>query len=236
MLIGFLLSASVGRTSASSLSLMWELKRAKDTETRLAMAEERLRFRRDLHDVMGRNLAVIALKSELAVQMARRGRPEAVDQMVEVQRLAQDAQGEAHGAVRGNRKVDLRIELLGAAGVLEAAGVRCSITGADQLELPSAVQSALGWVVREATTNVLRHGNAQWCAITLAVTPTAAGQRVVLTVESDDTPIEPPGTTRSGLPGLRERLGALDSTLQAELGEQGTFRLTAEVPLEEVTV
>ncbi|MFD4723293.1 sensor histidine kinase [Streptomyces sp. NPDC058423] len=171
MLIGFLLSASVGRPSAWSLSLMWELKRAKDTETRLAVAEERLRFRRDLHDVMGRNLAVIALKSELAVQMARRGRSEAVDQMVEVQRLAQDALGEARRVVRGYRKVDLGVELLGAVGVLEAAGVRCSITGADQPELPSAVQSALGWVVREATTNVLRHGNAQWCAITLAVTP-----------------------------------------------------------------
>lgn len=235
MLIGFLLSASVGRSSAWSLSLMWELKQAKDTETRLAVAEERLRFRRDLHDVMGRNLTVIALKSELAVQMARRGRPEAVDQMVEVQRLARDAQGEARGVVRGYRKVDLRVELLGTAGVLEAAGVRCSFTGADQPELPSAVQSALGWGVREATANVLRHGNAQWCAITLAVTPAAAGQRVVLTVESDGALIEPPGTTRSGLPGLRERLRALDGTLQAELGEQGTFRLTAEVPLE-VTV
>ncbi|WP_404795547.1 histidine kinase [Streptomyces tendae] len=196
MLIGFPLSVSVGRTSASSLSLMWELKRAKDTETRLAMAEERLRFRRDLHDVMGGNLTVIALKSEPAVQMARWGRPEAVDQMVAVQRLAQDAQGEAHGVVRGNRKVDLRIELLGAAGVLDAAGVRCSITGADQPELPSGVQPALGWAA-------------------------AAGQRVVLTVESDEAPMEPPGSTRSGLPGL---------------GEQGTFRLTAEVPLEEVTV
>ncbi|MFD4723294.1 hypothetical protein ACFWOY_33200 [Streptomyces sp. NPDC058423] len=58
----------------------------------------------------------------------------------------------------------------------------------------------------------------------------------MLTVESDGASIEPPGTTRFGLPGLRERLGALDGTLQAELGEQGTFRLTAEVPLEEVTV
>ncbi|MER7805451.1 histidine kinase [Streptomyces parvulus] len=236
MLIGFLLSASVSRISAWSLSVMWGLERAIQTETRLAMAEERLRFGRDLHDLMGRNFTVIALKSEMAVQLARRSRREAVDQMVEVQRLAQDAQGEARGLVLGYRKVDLRVELRGAVGVLEAAGVRCSITEGDQPELPSAVQSALGWVVREATINVLRHGHAQWCAITLAVSPAIAGQRVVLTIESDGALIEPSGTTRSGLPGLRERLAALHGILQVELGEQGVFRLMAAVPLDKVTV
>ncbi|MFD6416487.1 sensor histidine kinase [Streptomyces sp. NPDC060194] len=236
MLVGFLLSALVGRPGAWSLSLMWELERAKDAEARLAVAEERLRFGRDLHDVMGRNLAVIALKSELAVQMARRGRPEAVDQMVEVQRLAQEAQHEVREVVRGYREADVRIELLGAEGVLEAAGVRCTVTGADHPKLPAAVQSALGWVVREATTNVLRHGDAQWCAIRLDVTPAGPGRqgRAVLSVENDGAPEGPPGTGGSGLAGLRERLAALGGTLTAEPGERGTFRLTADVPLEGV--
>ncbi|MGW5199827.1 ATP-binding cassette domain-containing protein [Streptomyces spiralis] len=60
-----------------------------------------VRFGRDLHDVMGRNLAVIALKSELAVRLARRGRPEAVKRMIEVQRIAQESQREVRAVVRG---------------------------------------------------------------------------------------------------------------------------------------
>ncbi|MFD4539151.1 sensor histidine kinase [Streptomyces bauhiniae] len=237
VLMGLLFSASVGRPSAWSLSLIWELKRSKDTEARLAVAEERLRFGRDLHDVMGRNLAVIALKSELALQMVRRGRPEAVDQMVEVQRLAQEAQRDVREVVRGSRKADLRVELSGAVSVLESAGVRCFVAGADRPELPTAVHAALGWVVREATTNVLRHGDAKWCSIAVSVTPAAfrGQERVVLTVENNGASEELVGADGCGLAGLRERLAALDGTLEARHGERGIFRLTATVPVEAAT-
>ncbi len=139
------------------LDAVYELDEARETRARLAVAEERLRFGRDLHDVMGRNLSVIALKSELAVQLARRGRTEAVEQMIEVQRIARESQREVRDVVRGYREADLRLELAGAQGVLSAAGIECEVTG-DAAGLPVEVQSALGWVVREATTNVLRHG------------------------------------------------------------------------------
>ncbi len=217
------------------LTAVYELDEARETRARLAVAEERLRFGRDLHDVMGRNLAVIALKSELAVQLARRGRPEAVDQMTEVQRIARESQREVRAVVRGYREADLAGELAGAQGVLTAAGIECSITGT-AAELPPRVQSALGWVVREATTNVLRHGNARMVALSLRVTP----DRVTLTVENDGAPREtdpdsgPDGGPRpgrgSGLPGLRERLGEVDGVLRAG-ARDGVFRLTADVPL-----
>lgn len=103
-----------GSTSAFSvwlLNAVYELDEARETRARLAVAEERLRFGRDLHDVMGRNLAVVALKSELAVQLARRGRPEALEQMVEVQRIARETQREVREVVRGYREADLRTEL-----------------------------------------------------------------------------------------------------------------------------
>ncbi|ATL28918.1 sensor histidine kinase [Streptomyces formicae] len=213
------------RCGAWTLSVMWEVDRAREVEARLAVAEERLRFGRDMHDVMGRNLAVIALKSELAVQLARRGRPEAVDQMVEVQRIAQESQREVRELVRGYRDVELGVELIGAQGVLEAAGITCRVTGS-AAGLPAPVQSALGWVVREAATNVLRHGDAGNCEITLAVTR----ERTTLVVENDGVPeVSVPGTG-SGLAGLRERLAAVDGTLDFTC-EGGRFRLSAEVPL-----
>ncbi|MEV6419990.1 histidine kinase [Streptomyces sp. NPDC051662] len=156
--------------SAWLVSVVWELDEARELHTRLAIAEERLRFGRDLHDVMGRNLAVIALKSELAVQLAERDRPGAVTQMTEVQQIAQDSQREVREVVRGYREADLHTELEGARGVLKAAGIDCRINGGDVEGLSAEIQSALGWVVREATTNVLRHGDARRCTVRLSRT------------------------------------------------------------------
>lgn len=212
------------------LRVVQELERSRDLKARLAVAEERLRFGRDLHDVMGRNLSVIALKSELAVQLARRGRPESVDQMVEVQRIAQESQREVREVVRGYREADLRTELEGARGVLDAAGIDCAVD-APALDLPDGVQSALGWVVRETTTNVLRHGDARRCVITLRRT----AAEVLLTVENDGAAgvrdgAGAPGRTGSGLAGLRERLGAVGGTLEAGFADPHSFRVTVRVP------
>ncbi len=212
------------------LKVVRELERSKELQARLAVAEERLRFGRDLHDVMGRNLSVIALKSELAVQLARRERPEAVDQMIEVQRIAQESQREVRDVVRGYREADLRVELEGARGVLGAAGIDCAIdpvkTGLPA-ELPAEVQSVLGWVVRETTTNVLRHGDARRCAISLR----EQDGSVLLTVRNDGVREGAEMGRGSGLEGLRERLAAVGGTLEAGPDEGGSFRVTALVPV-----
>ncbi|MFC8493251.1 sensor histidine kinase [Streptomyces sp. NPDC057235] len=238
ILVGGVFISMTSGFSSWLLRIVQELERSRDLKARLAVAEERLRFGRDLHDVMGRNLSVIALKSELAVQLSRRGRPEAVDQMVEVQRIAQESQREVREVVRGYREADLRVELEGARGVLGAAGIDCAVD-APALDLPSEVQSALGWVVRETTTNVLRHGDARRCAIVLRAEPGA----VLLTVENDGAEEAGAGDGTgtadalsragrgSGLAGLRERLGAVDGTLDAGPAAPHSFRVTARVPL-----
>ncbi|WP_405937878.1 histidine kinase [Streptomyces sp. NBC_00726] len=229
------------RPSAWSMSVMWQTEQARGIQARLAVAEERLRFGRDMHDVLGRNLAVIALKSELAVELAQRGRPEAVDQMIEVQRIARASQQEVRDVVRGYREADLSTELAGAQGVLSAAGIECTVTGDSGEQLPAPVQSALGWVVREAATNVLRHGDPRHCVIRVGIT---AGS-VALQVENDGAPAagtapspaaDEPGSDGpgSGLAGLRERLAALDGSLEAGPARGGLFRLTATIPLAEV--
>lgn len=230
---------------------VWDLDSARELQSRLAVAEERLRFGRDLHDVMGRNLAVIALKSELAVELAQRGGTEqAAAQMSEVQRIARESQREVRAVVRGYREVDLRTELDGARGVLRAAGIGFRLEGADTGDgsggaasggtagLAADVQSALGWVVREAATNVLRHGDARQCTVRLTV---REGCDAVLVVENDGLPEQgdpvgagtegPPRPAGAGLPGLRERLATLGGTLEAGPVDGTHFRLTARVPL-----
>ncbi|MFD4177758.1 MULTISPECIES: sensor histidine kinase [Streptomyces] len=227
------------RPSVWSLSVMWQAEEARDMQARLAVAEERLRFGRDMHDVLGRNLSVIALKSELAVELAQRGNPAAMDQMVEVQRIARASQQEVRDVVRGYREADLPTELMGAQGVLQAAGITCTVEGADGpagIGAPAAVQAALGWVVRETATNVLRHGDPRHCWIRLARTRDA----VVLEVENDGAGATRPlggadgddgGGGGSGLAGLRVRLGALGGSLSAGAVGDDLFRVTATVPL-----
>ncbi|MFE3886743.1 sensor histidine kinase [Streptomyces lydicus] len=226
----------IARPTGWLLGVVRKLDAARGTEARLAVAEERLRFGRDLHDVMGRNLAVIALKSELAVQLARRERPEAVEQMVEVQRIAQESQREVREVVRGYRKADLRAELTGARSILRAAGVDCRIEGEDETRLPPEVESALGWVVREGTTNVLRHAaEVRHCVVRTLIDPHRS--LLVMTMENDGVTTHRPVTTGagslpgSGLKGLRERLQPLGGTLASGPVLQGSYRLTVELPI-----
>ncbi|NYI05206.1 sensor histidine kinase [Allostreptomyces psammosilenae] len=223
------------RLTVWMLLLMIRLDRAKDSQARLAVAEERLRFARDLHDVLGRNLSVVALKSQLAAELARRGRPEAAEQMDEVHAIAQESLREVREVVRGYRSTDLAVELAGTRALLDSAGVRCRVIG-EGTELPVPTQEALAWVVREGTTNVIRHSSARNCTVALEATEGA----VTLVMENDGVTAERArssgpwggagGGAGSGLTGLRERLAAQGGVITAGPLSRGRFRLTARMP------
>jgi signal transduction histidine kinase len=198
-------------------------------QSQLAVAEERLRFSRDLHDVMGRNLSAIAVKSQLAGELVRRGRPEAADEVADVRRLAEESLREVREVVRGHRGADLAGELAGARSVLRAAGVDCTVHGEDAgAGLPREAQTAFAWVAREAVTNVLRHSHATACTIALQVTGGKAELEVV-----NDGVLDEVGTSDgrpgSGLAGLGERLGAVGGSFETRL-DGSRFVLTASLP------
>jgi two-component system sensor histidine kinase DesK len=230
------------RISGWMLGVVWEQERTRTVHARLAVAEERLRFSRDLHDVVGRTLSAIAVKSELAAELARRGQDGAVDQMLEVRELAQDSLREVRGVVSGLRTADLAAELTGARSVLRSAGIETRVIGEDA-RLPEDVQQALAWVVREAVTNVVRHAHARRCTIDLdTVASDAAGTQARLVVTNDGVPdgtragpAGPPAeagaaTRGSGLRGLRERLADVGGQLATSV-DGDRFTLCATVPL-----
>ncbi|MDW5330180.1 sensor histidine kinase [Plantactinospora sp. KLBMP9567] len=247
---GFLVLLSTFRCSLWMLGVLWELERSRGNQVRLAVAEERLRFARDLHDVLGRNLAVVALKSELAAQLAKRGRPRAVEEMLEVRRIAQDSLTEVREVVRGYRSTDLDAELAGARAVLTSAGVRCRVLGEGH-DLSPQAQSALGWVVREGTTNVLRHSEALTCTVSVrrgrpaadgagavdgdhsryAPDPPDGACLVTLVMENDGVRPGDPLVFGNGLLGLSERLAPLGGRVTATRPGRDRFRLTAQLPL-----
>ena len=211
--VGFVAAMMVGFAVMfrNVLETTRELERARETDARLAVAEERLRFSRDLHDVFGRTLSAVALKAELGAAQAERGRPEAAATMREVQAIAIAAQQEVRDVVRGYREADLAAEIAGARALLEAAGVAVTtvVDGADTL--PGPVARAFAWTVREATTNVLRHADASH--VRLAVHGGADGGRLEVT---NDRPHPPSDAEGSGLAGLTERLREVGGTLAVQ--------------------
>jgi two-component system sensor histidine kinase DesK len=220
------------RSSVWALGVLWELDRARGVQARLAVAEERLRFARDLHDVLGRNLTLIAVNSELAAELVGRSQDQAAEHMRQTRQIAQDSMREMREVVAGHRSTDLDAELAGARSVLRSAGISVRVIG-DGSGLPGEAQAVLGWVVREATTNILRHSDPTTAKIELSVEQEAtAASTAVLRIENDGAR-EPASAENSGtgLVGLRERLAALGGDVEAEALPGGCFLVRVRLPL-----
>lgn len=137
---------------------------------RLAVDNERLRFARDMHDLLGHSLAVMTVKSQLAARLSGADPERARAEMEQVEELSRQALAEVRQAIAGYRELSLADELDGARRALATAGVRPEVSAGP---LPPAVEPVLAWVVREGTTNVVRHSGARTCRIRLG---TADGQ------------------------------------------------------------
>jgi two-component system sensor histidine kinase DesK len=218
-----LLTAFALRGTRYLLQANAELAEAREELARSAVAEERLRFARDLHDLLGHSLSLIALKSELAGRLAERDPLRAKAEMTDVEAAARRALAEVRDAVSGYREVGLAQAVAEARSALSAAGISLTAPPA-AAPLPGPVDAVLGWVVREGTTNVLRHSGAR--AVTVEV---HADDGVVRLTMADDGRggAAPRGV---GLAGLAERVEALGGRLVVGPADGSGFRLEAAVP------
>jgi len=194
---------------------------------RLAGTAERERIGRDLHDVVGRTLTLIALKADLAVRLGGRDAEAATNEMRGVADAAREGLAEVRAALAGQVGSGLVHELAASATALDAAGVSMSVTG-DPAELPADAGAVLAMTLREAVTNVVRHAGAARCRIELAV----KGDMARLVVSDDGTGgIAPDGSAAEGggIRGMRQRLVAAGGVLRLEDARPG-LRLVAEVP------
>jgi two-component system sensor histidine kinase DesK len=213
-------------SSAWMLRVLLELQAAHEDRAALALANERLRISRDLHDVFGRTLAAIAVKSSLASELVRRGHGErAATEISAIRGLAEEAGTEVRRVVRGELRTTWEDEVSGARSLLRSAGIRCTVTGDP---VPERCAEPLAWVVREGVTNLLRHASAT--QVTLA-TANEDGE-VHLTVANDGA--GPPRSARdgegTGLRALSERLHALGGHVTARR-DGDWFLLDAVLPL-----
>lgn len=201
---------------------------------RLAALAERERIGRDLHDLLGHTMSLVALKSDLAGKLLQRAesieaRAAAQREIAEVTRIAREALAQVRAAVTGIRAAGIAAELVSAKLLLESDGIAFE-SGVDPRwldggALPSAAETALAMTVREAVTNIQRHARARRASIALET----VGEEAVLRIVDDGRGgAIVPG---NGLSGMRERIEAVGGRLRIDAGKGEGTRIEVRVPL-----
>jgi two-component system sensor histidine kinase DesK len=199
------------------------LRLSQDEIRRLAQLAERERIGRDLHDLLGHTLSVIALKSELAVRLFERDAAAARREVADVERVAREALGQVRRAVSGMRAVGMRAEFANARLALSAVMVDFEYEF-DESPLHPELETVLALALREAATNVIRHAEARRCRAELR----RAEGDVLLEIRDDGL-----GGARSdgnGLRGMRERVEAAGGTLDVDSPPGGGTQLLLRLP------
>jgi two-component system, NarL family, sensor histidine kinase DesK len=186
----------------------------------MAVEQERARFARDLHDLLGHSLSVITVKSELARRVMASDPDRAAAEVADIERLSREALADVRATVAGYRGVTLAAEISSARSALAAAGVHADLPGAVD-DVPGDRRELFGWVLREGVTNVVRHSDASRVRVSVS----AHSVEIV-----DDGTVAATSADGSGLAGLRERLADVGGRLDAGPVDGGGFRLYAEVP------
>ena len=223
MLPGFLLALTALYTAYTGRQKM-ELRRSNEEVMRLATLAERERIGRDLHDLLGHTLSVVALKSELARKLIDRDIDAARTEIAEVERVARDSLQQVRTAVSGIRSTALSAEIVAATALLEAQGVKVKCE-TENVKLPHDRETALALSLREAATNIRRH--AQASGVTIRVRNETAEVIVEVSDDGRGGRIVP----GNGLNGMRERLGTVGGTLTLIPNKDGGTLLRASVPL-----
>ncbi len=209
-----------------NIRLTVELRATRDELARAAVAAERARIGRDLHDILGHSLTAIAVKAGLARRLAGRDDAAAAAEVADIERLSREALADVRATAAGYRDVSLAAELAVARSVLQAAGIRAELPTAVDDVLPAG-REVFGYVVREAVTNVVRHSGAHRCVVELT--------RTSVTITDDGRGARPsagvvrPGAGGHGLTGLAERLAAVGGRMQVGSLPGGGFRVAATV-------
>nr|WP_273544249.1 sensor histidine kinase [Luteimonas saliphila] len=204
------------------------LRLSHDEVRRLAALAERERIGRDLHDLLGHTLSMVALKSDLAGRLLERDPDAARGEIAEVSRVAREALSQVRRAVSGIRAAGIAAELASAKLLLETDGIAFGYRFEDGFAdsaLPAGVESALALTVREAATNIQRHARAQRAEVSFG---TDGPDAVLRIVDDGRGGAIVPG---NGLSGMRERLESVRGRLRVGAGERGGTLVEARVPL-----
>lgn len=225
-LLGVFLMIMVGIANISRAALEDKnhaLATAQDEVRELAAAAERERIGRDLHDLLGRTLTLIAIKADLASRLSHSDPDKAEAEMRDVAVVAREGLAEVRAAVSGMTGATLSHEIASSQSALAAAGIACQVEGEAE-RIDPGTSAVLAMALREAVTNVIRHSGASMCRITLM--PRSGKLEMMVSDDGDGAAVRAGG----GISGLRSRLAAAGGDLAVHGDARGTS-LTASLPL-----
>lgn len=199
------------------------LRLTQDEVRRLATVAERERIGRDLHDLLGHTLTLVAIKSELAGKLLARDPVAARIQIAEVEQVARSALGQVREAVAGVRTSGLPAELAAARLALLSAGIEPEISPPP--DLSGSTEAALAMALREAVTNIIRHAGCSRVEIGFD------SESDVMRMRIRDDGCGGLSGEGNGLTGMRERLRAVSGTLEIDSPAGAGTRLTIRVPV-----
>ncbi|MEW2461589.1 sensor histidine kinase [Microbacterium sp. K41] len=199
-------------------SLWWwdvlvTLDRARASEARLAATQERLRVATDVHDLQGHHLQVIALQLELAERLLPVDAPAGMEQLRAARVSVDEARQGTRDLATRFRSVPLGDELANARDLLGAAGL--DVEARIATDANAAPAADLGPVIRETTTNVLRHGGGERARLVLERTRDGWRYEIANGVTDGDGGADDveDGHGGSGLEGVRRRIADAGGTL-----------------------
>ncbi|MFJ7270853.1 sensor histidine kinase [Streptomyces sp. NPDC099050] len=213
--------------------LVKEVHETRAEMARMAVIQERLRFARDLHDLLGYSLSAISLKCELIQRLVVNNPERAREEVVSVLGVSRQALVDVRAVARGYSDMSLAAEAVSVADVMASAGVEADVD-IDCGRLHPLVDTVLATALREGVTNILRHSKVQSCTIRAAVVD---GEMVELVMENDGVVaagLADPVDRGSGLGNLATRLTAIGGTLTAGVEPGSRFRVTARAPMRPV--
>ncbi|WP_316528456.1 sensor histidine kinase [Kitasatospora brasiliensis] len=234
------------RQSQELVRAGWERAERLEREQRLVAEQARLRERariaQDMHDALGHDLSLIALRAGAlklapglapphreAVQEIRVGAAAAVERLGEVIGVLRDGDSDGGDALTVKGPADSDLPHLVAEASAAGLDVRSEITGEPD-GLPRATEHAAYRVVQEALTNAAKH--APRAAVTVEVAYSADGVR--LRVANGPAPAAPSPVVGvgggRGLVGLAERVRLAGGTFAHGAGPDGGFEVVAELP------
>ncbi len=204
-----------------NIRLTRELQRTRQELAVAAVAAERARIGRDLHDILGHSLTAITVKAGLARRLLEQGADGAQSEIADIERMAREALADVRATASGYREVSLGSELSVAATVLRAAGITSALPQSVENVEPAA-RELFGYVVREAVTNVVRHSRASHCVIAVGVD--------TVEIRDDGVGADRSDASGSGLAGLAARVREAGGTLDAGPISGGGFSVRATLP------
>lgn len=209
--VGLVMALGIGHGIRQQI-LQEQLETAQRRNAVLAVAAERERIGRDLHDILGHSLTSLTISAQLAQRLLETDPAAAREQLAHIESTVRQALADVRATSSGMRTVRAATELASARSVLAAVGV--------EAEVPTALPTLdderaelFGYVIREGVTNIVRHSRAG------AATLTVAEDRVRI---SDDGVGIPDAAARSGLSGLERRVAEAGGRLHIDSSAAGT--------------